>query len=339
MRYDAAGRDKITPDPVLTQISIEFENNAGGYVASRLAPKVRVTEKSGRYEVFGPRAFRRHFGGDNRAPGARANETSGRRVYAEDTYTSNEKALEELTPDEENEEAPAGANPEGEAVEALTADLLLGKELRVRDLLYDPTVYHTDHTETLGAGEKFDEYSTSDPFGVFREIMRTFHRSVGILPNVAVMPWRVMSYLVDHPQLLQRYALRGGVITPEMVAEALGLREVIVPGTNYDDSNPGQNVNITDIWGNDNIVLGIVPPRPARGVPAVAYEFLHPIPGGGRRSEDDVQVDRRRDGDRIGWINRVRRRYDVKLVGRDPDQVGSPLVAAYLLRNVLVDNA
>lgn len=338
MRYDAAGRDRLTPDPLLTQISIEFENQTD-YIAGRLFPKVRVTDKSGRYEIFGPSHFRRHFGGTRRAPGARANETSGKRAFAEDAYYAVEHALEELTPDEENEEAPAGANPEGEAVEALTADLLLGKELRVRDLLYDATVYHTSHVRTLGAGEQFDDYATSDPIGVFRTIMRQFHKSVGILPNVAVFPWRVMSYLVDHPQMIERYALRGGVITPAMVAEALGLREIIVPGTNYDSSNPGQNVALTDIWGSDNIVLGIVPPRPARGVPALGYEFLHPIPGGGRRSGDDVQVDRRRDGDRIGWINRVRRRYDLKLVGKDPDAVGNPLISGYLVRNVLLDNA
>jgi len=332
MRYDTAGRDKLRPDPLLTQISIEFEA-ATQYIANRLFPTVTVGQQNGGYEIFGRRAWSRTQSGDVRAPGARANESEGRREFAEDTYTAREHALEELVPDEERENNP-GRNPEAEAVEDLTNDLLIGKELVARDLLYDTTAYKTDHVVTLGAGEHFDEFATSDPIGVFRDLMRTFHSTMGTIPNVGVIPWAAMSYLEDHPDIVARYAQVGGIITPEQIATILGLQEIIVPGGTYNGENPGQASVLSEIWGN-NIVLGLIPPRPAPRTPALGYEFLFPMTGGGRNTEDRVQVDRRRDNDRIGDIVRARRRYDLKLVGRDPDIAGNPVVAGMLVQNVL----
>lgn len=328
--YDSTGRDKINPDPALTQISIEFANTTD-YIAPRLFPSVRVNQQAGRYEVFGRRAFTRNFGGDVRAPGSRANETEGGRRFAEDTYFSREHALEQLTPDEEKENNP-DKNPENDAVEDLTNDLLLGKELAARDLLYDASQYKTNHVITLGAGEHFDEYDTSDPIGLFRDAFLTFHSTMGVTPNLAVIPWRAMTFLEDHPAIVERYAIQGGVITPEQIAAVLGIPQILVPGGSYNGENPGQASALTEIWGN-NIVMGLVPNRPSTRTPALGYEFLWPVRGG-RRQQDDISVDRRRDLDRIGWINRARRRYDLKLVGKDPDLTGNPLVAGMLIQNV-----
>jgi len=330
-RYDSAGRHPIKEDPVLTQISVAFEAETS-YIARWLFPTVRVPQQAGRYEIFGREAFTKNYGGDVRAPGSRANEIEGVRKFAEDNFFAREHSLEELIPDEEVENNP-DYSPENDSVEGLTNNLLLGKEFKARDLLYDTSNYHTGHVETLGAGEHFDEFDTSTPIDVFRDLFRTFHATMGTIPNTAVIPWTAMSYLEDHPQIVERYALQGGVITPEQIASVLGVRRVLVPGGMYNGENPGQAAVLSEIWGN-NIFLGLVPDRPARRVPAVGYEFLWPIRGA-RSREDNVSVDRRRDNDRIGWINRVRRRYDLKLVGKDPDLVGTPFVAGMLIEDIV----
>ena len=329
-RYDTTGRDKINPDPVLTQVSVEFEQSTS-LVSSRFFPTVPVGARSGKYSVFGRKSWRRTLTGDVRAPGARANEREGRIFEAKDQYFANEHALEEFIPVEEREENPE-RDVEGEATEELTWDLLLGKELVARDLLYDTTQYHTGHVTTLTAGAHFDEYATSDPITLFRDLMRTFHTTLGILPNLAMIPWQAMSYLEDHPLIIERYSQVGGMITPDQIATILGIPEIVVPGTIYNGENPGQAADLTELWGN-NIVLGVVPARPAPRIPALGYEFLLPIPGG-RNSADNVSIDVRENNDRIGDIVRARRRYDMKLVGRDPE-LDDKVVAGMLIQNVV----
>lgn len=336
--YDAAGRDRITPDPVLTNISIEFERDLlTGLVAPRLFPTVRVGLQSGRYRLFGRRAIALNYGGDVRAPGSRANEIEGSTEFAEDAYFATEHALEMGIPDEERENNP-DENPDADAVEELTGKLLLGKELAAQALATDTTQYPASHVVTLGAGAHFDEYATSDPIGVFRTAFRQFHASTGTIPNLAVIPWTVMSYLEDHPDIIARYEATGGRITPQQIAEVLGVQEIVVPGAAYNTvANPALTASIGEVWGDD-IVLALSPNRPSTRTPAFGYEFLWPIPGGGRRGPDNISVDRRRDEDNIRDIHRARRRYDLKLVGRDPDVAGTPVVAGYLIRNVLLNS-
>lgn len=332
--YDVAGknRQRYRQDPLLTQVSVGFERDSGAFISNILFPTVRVNSRTGRYELFGRKSFGLNPGGDVRAPGARANEVEGKSKFAEDEFFCNEHALEMGIPDEEREENP-GQNLDTQAVEELTSMLLLGKELAVRDLVTTAANYKADHVVTLGAGEHFDEYATSDPITVFRDAFRDFHANTGTLPNLAVIPWSVMSYLEDHPLIIERYQAQGGVITAEQIAAVLGVPRIVVPGAAYNTANPGLTDSIQDIWGDD-IVLGIVPARPAKNQPALGYEFLHPI-SRGRSGPDNTTVDRRRDDDNIRDIQRARRRYDLKLVGRDPDLSGSPVVGGYLIKNVL----
>lgn len=329
-RYDTTGRDKINPDPVLSQISIEYEQSTT-LVSQRFFPTVTVSARTGKYSVFGRKSWRRTLTGDVRAPGSRANEREGRVIEAKDQYFANEHSLEELIPDEEREENPE-RSVEAEATEELTWDLLLGKELVARDLLYDDTAYTTDHVVTLGAGEYIDAYATSDPISLFRDAMRTFHTTVGILPNIAMIPWQAMSYLEDHPDIIARYAQVGGMVTPQQIATILGLQEIVVPGTVYDGANPGQAADLAELWGN-NIVLGVVPNRPAPRTPALGYEFLQPI-SSGRNVTGNVSIDVRRDDDRVSDIVRARRRYDLKLVGKDPEDDWK-VVAGFLIKNAI----
>lgn len=332
--FDTAGkaRQRFRQDPLLTQMSVEFERDAGGFISNYLFPTVRVTARSGRYELHGRRSFGLHPGGDVRAPGARANETTSNYVFAEDQYFCNEHALEEGIPDEEREENP-GENLDALTVEDLTMKLLIGKELAARDLVMDTTQYKASHVVTLGAGDHFDEYSTSDPITVFRDAFRDFRESTGTLPNLAVIPWLVMSFLEDHPLIIARYQAQGGVINADQIAAVLGIPRIVVPGASMNTSNPAVSQTITEIWG-DNIILAVVPPRPAKRTAALGYEFLQPI-SRGRRGPDNTTLDRRRDDDNIRDIHRARRRYDLKLVGRDPDVVGTPVIGGYLIQDVL----
>jgi len=325
-KYDARGSDNIIVDPVLTNISIEWANLTVT-AADVLFPSVRVSKQGGKYLVFGRNAFTTNFGGDVRSPGARANEIPGFARWSEDTYFAVEHALEMLVPDEERENVESPFEPDRDAVEDVTSQILMGRELAARDLVTDPTVYHADHTVTLSGTAQWNDYANSDPIADVRRAFRTFHSNMFTVPNVAIIPFRVMSYLEDHPVIVERYSAQGGVVTAEMIANILGIDRVIVPGGAYNTTNnPGRPDDISYIWGDD-VVLAYVPPRAGLRTPAFAYEFTWPIQGREQAS------DRRRDDDRVGDIHRVRRRYDLKLVAKDEDN--DLAIGGYLIRDAI----
>lgn len=331
--YDAAGRDRIEPDPLLSDVSISFERDANMFVSQRLAPPVRVNLQSGRYELFGKRSFKNPAFGSARAPGTRANEVESGREAFEDTYFATEDALEIGIPIEEYENNP-DKDVRAEATEEVTGQLMTQKELTVVNLVTDASNYKASHVVTLGAGEHFDEYSTSEPITVFRDLIRQFFDSTGITPNLGVFPWKVMSFLEDHPDIIARYEARGGNISPENIAEALHLPEIIVPGGWYDENtNPALAASLKEFWPDD-ILLAYVPNRPSRRTPALMYDFVWPIEGG-RQGPDNFSTDVRYDDDNIRDLVRVRTRRDIKLVGKDPEETGTPIIAGALIKDVL----
>lgn len=324
--YDARGNDNIEPDPILTNISVEWGDltETAGDV---LFPTVRVNKQAGKYLVFGRNAWSQNFGGDVRAPGSRANEIPGFARWSEDTYFATEHALEMLVPDEERENVDSPFDPDRAAVQDVTSKIVTGREIAIRDLVHNAANYHANHTVTLAAGQMFNEYGTSNPIAVFRDAFREFHAQMSTVPNIAIMPYTVMSYLEDHPRIIERYVAQGGVVTAEQIAAILGINRIVVPGGAYNaDGNPGRPDDISYIWRN-HIVLAYVPPRAAMRTPAFGYEFVWPIRG-------QVQsADRRRDDDRVGQIHRVRRRYDLKLVAKD--EATDKAIGGFLIRDAV----
>lgn len=335
--YDPRGAGGVHVDVVLSNISVARMNESVN-VADAFFPPVRVRKQSDMYNIFGREAWRPYMGGTVRAPAAKANEVPGMKL-SRDTYFCVEHALEGTVTPEERENADSPLAPDRDQTENVTAKIVLGRELAAQEILYNPATYIPEHVFTLGAGATFDDYTNSDPFGIFREAYRVFHKTMFVTPNVALIPWDVMWWLSDHPKLRDRL---GGdersVLSAADVQQLLNLQRVIIPGGGFNaERNPGGPEDISYMWSQD-IVLAWVPPRPGKNVPAFGYEFVWPI--GGR-----VQTtDKRTDSDRVTDIIRVRRRYDLKIVAKDDDATagggaGTASIAGMLIQNGISDAA
>jgi len=258
---------------------------------------------------------------------------------SKDTYFCVENALEGTVTPEERENADSPLDPDRDQTENVTAKIILGRELEAQEILFDPATYIDEHVFTLGAGAHFDDYDNSDPFEVFREAHRVFHKTMFTTPNLVMIPWDVMWWLSDHPKLRDRL---GGnersILSVQDVQSLLGIQRAIVPGGGFNQEvNPGGPEDITYMW-SQHIVMAYVPPRPGKKVPAFGYEFVWPING-------RVQTtDKRTDDDRITDIIRVRRRNDLKVVAKDDDATaggdpGEKSIAGMLIENAISDAA
>jgi hypothetical protein len=321
--YDPRGGGNVHIDQVLSQISVAYPNNA--FVGGVLFPQVMVRKQSDLYYVFGREAWSVDPGGDQRAPGAPASEIPGMEVSTE-SYFATEHALKIAVTPEERENADSPLSPDRDATELVTSKLLLAREITMKNLATTASNYATGYSTTLSGSSQWNNYTSSDPITDFRTGRRKIHSGLFLEPNLAVIPYQVMSQLEDHPDFIERikYSQRG-VLTTEIIASILGIQNVVVPGVGYNTANPGQAVSLSYLWGKD-VVLAYVPSRPGLRIPAYGYEFVW---GYGQLPQ---VVDRWWDNDRKADLIRVQRRYDVKHVALD---ASDKVIAGYVIKSAV----
>jgi hypothetical protein len=146
-----------------------------------------------------------------------------------------------------------------------------------------------------------------------------------------------MTILEDHPDIIERikYSERA-ILTPEIIAAVFGLTgSVIVPGVGIGVGQVGafgNQISASYLWGKD-IILAWVPPRAGLKIPAFAYEFVWGINGGLA-----MATDRWSEQKRLSDLIRVRRRYDLKMVGVEINSTSGDFgksVTGYLIKSAV----
>jgi hypothetical protein len=325
--YDPRGGGNVHIDVVLSQISVGYPNP--GMVGEALFPRVNVNRISDKYYIFGRETWAVHPGGDLRAPGTVANEIEGLLVST-DTYFAQEHSLQLPITDEERENADSPLAPDRDGTELVTAKILLAREIAIKDMATTTTNYATGYSTTIAGTDQWNDYVTvggSDPIGDIRTGFRKIHSGLFLEPNVAIIPYQVMTQLEDHPAFIERikYSERG-ILTAEIIGSVLGIETIIVPGMGYNSANPGQTQSLGYLWGKD-VVLAYVPPRAGMKIPAYGYEF-----NWGYRGSRPMVVERWREEPRKSDLVRCSRRYDLKHIAVDGT---GKSIAGYLIKSAV----
>lgn len=320
--YDPRGTTPVHMDQVLTNISVGWPQ--GDFLGAAFLPPVNVRKQADKYYVFGREAWAVPVGSDLRAPGTEAMEVPGLNVST-DSYFAQEHALQIPVTDEEIENADSPLSPLSDGTELVTSQLLLIRELAIKNLLTTAANYATGHSTTLVGTAQWSDYSgTSVPILDVRTGRTTINGKIFLDPNTMAVPYEVMAKLENHPSLITRiqYSERG-ILTPELISALLGGQRILVPGAGYNSANPAQTAAISYIWGKD-VFMAYVPPSPGLKVPAFGYEFVWGYPSGG-----PMVTERWTEVKRKSEIIRVSRRYDLKLVAKD---ASDKAIAGYIIK-------
>lgn len=312
--YNVTGSGNVHIDQALTNISVGWPT--AGLAGAALFPSVTVRKQSDKYYVFGREGWLPEE--DYRAPGTEANEITGAQVSL-DTYYAQEHSLQIAVTDEERENADSPLSPDRDGTNMVTSKIMLGRERAFQTLATTAANYASGHSTTLSGTSQWSDYANSDPISDLRTAKLTIHSKIFVEPNVAVIPYQVMTKLEDHPDFLERikYSERA-IFSPELLAAVLGFDRVIVPGVGINTANLGQTPSLSYLWGKD-VVVAYVPPSPGLKIPAYGYEFVW-----GTQS-----VDRWREEKRKSDVIRVCRYYDKKLVALDSS---GKSIAGYVIK-------
>lgn len=326
--YMPTGTGNVHIDQVLTDISLGWPNN--GLVGNQLFGTVNVKKQSDKYYVFGREAWLPEVG-DYRAPGTEANEIPGFKLSL-DTYYCQEHALQIPVTDEERENVDSILSPDRDGTQLLTSKIMLSREVAMQTMVTTAANFASGLSVTLAGGQQWSDYVNSNPIGDIKTGRRAVNAKVFTDPNLALIPYQVMSILEDHPDIIERikYSERA-ILTPEIISAVFGLERVIVPGVAVGTGGvgtPGNAIVGSYLWGKD-VLLAWVPNNPGIKVPAFAYEFVWSYGGLSQIT------DRWREDKRASDLIRVRRRYDLKMVGNEINPASGDFnksVTGYLIK-------
>lgn len=325
-------------DPILTNFSVGYQDEA--LYGARIFPITPVNTQSGRYRVFDRSNWLVYE--SRREPGTVANEIVGAK-WSEDTFETKERSLQVPIFDEERQElqsqggfanpvfgGPSTFNPELDATTLATRSLLLAHELAVSTLVRDTNQYASTNKVTLSGASQWNDYtngtsSTSNPVSDILTGMRAVYAAVNRYPNVLVIPSLGISYIENHPRVVDRFKNFALSINDAFQILTGFQGTILAVDSLYNSANNiDATPSIASFWGKD-VWLGIVDEVPSLNQFTFGKTFSQTYPDGSTRP-----VDRWREEERKADVVRVSFKYDLKIVSAG---------AGYLITNAFATTA
>lgn len=230
-------------DEALTQMSVAYQN--GQLVGTRLLPRVEVGSRTGFYFTFDKSRFRVE---DSRRTGtSRANRISSGMVKTAFGPLM-EHSLEQDIEYDVRDSYPSPHDARVDATEDVTAVLDLTLEQEIATMLTNTAVI--TQNVTLSGTDQWSDYQNSDPFAVIQTGIDTIKLNAGVTPNRFTLGYQVWAKLRHHPDLLGRLSVATvRVLTPQLLADLIGVEEVIIADAVYNSADEGQTASMGYVWG------------------------------------------------------------------------------------------
>ena len=220
-----------------------------GFIADQLLPITPVSKQSDVYYKFNHGEGRRYEAGLT----ARAPATEAKKVHmtvSSDTFFCKNYALATDWPVEDAVNADEVlAWAESNAL-MLTDRLMMDYEYRVAETAVDTTAVYTVTTINTA----WSNTTGSRPLDDMLNLKENFRQWSGEVPNLAIVPEQVMTYLRRNDQLRDiLYGDGGGLVSEGQLAQILGVDRVLVPMSQVNTFGETETINgswsLADVWG------------------------------------------------------------------------------------------
>ena len=232
-------------DPVLTGITLAYRNRRfiADMVLPRLAPIGRQEFKYNKWNLENGFTLI-----DTKV--GRKSEPNVVEFEAEEvTDKTEDYGLDDIVPNVDIENAQnTGLDPEGAAAENLTDLIMLDREQRVANLVFNAATYPAANKVQLVGVNQWNDFVNSTPIA---DIQTAIDTPI-IRPNWMTIGRLAFSTLAQHPDILKavnRTAGDTGIARREDLAALFELDEVFVGESFINSAKPGQTVSMSRVWG------------------------------------------------------------------------------------------
>jgi hypothetical protein len=230
-------------DPELTAIAVAYKNPA--FIADQVFPRVQVGKSTFKYRVFS-KADSFTIPDTLVARASAPNQVNF--GYTEESSFCLDNALDEPIPQDDIDNAPAGYDPRARAAASVTDLIELKREERAATLLFTAGNYASTCKATLTGTDQFS-HADAAPFDLIEDALE----SMVMRGNVIVFGQTSWTAFKRHANVVARVlgsANAKGVVTPQMVADALEVKSVLVGRGRYNSAAKGQTVSLSRLWGD-----------------------------------------------------------------------------------------
>jgi hypothetical protein len=233
-------------DPILTAIAIAYSNPTYALIADQVLPRIKVPARKFSWQKY-------DLAEGYSVPDTRVGRRSApNRVEIEGTKENDEVEdfgidipLDQPTIEEAEK---AGYNPRDRATERATNIVMLGREVRVANLISSPANYPAGLVKALSGASMFTDTS-SDPI---KEVSDMLDACL-VRPNQLTIGQVAWSALRQHPKIVKatnRNSGDAGAAAKEAVAELYEVQKIHIGASRVNTTKPGQTPVMERAWGN-----------------------------------------------------------------------------------------
>lgn len=250
-------------DPALTAVAIGYTNPADTLIADDVLPRATVGQ-----EQFGWTEYPLEdgFSVDETLVGRKGKVNEVEFSGAEKTSAVEDHGLDAPVVQSDINAARAARekglstyDPEARAAAGLTGRVQLAREVRVANLIQDPTTYAAARKVVLAGASQLSDFDNSDPI---ETITGALDGTLVFRPNTVVMGQSVWTVIRRHPVLVN--AIRGnltdkGLITRAEFEELFEINKLLIGSSYVNTAKKGQNATLSRCWGKHISCLYINP--------------------------------------------------------------------------------
>ncbi len=237
-------------DAVYSGISLAYRNNA--YIADQVLPRTKVGKHSFKYRVFGKDQY---LTLPDTAVSRKGIPAQVELTFSEATESVVDYGLDDVVPYDDVADAPEGYDPQKRAVEYLTELIMLSREVRTANLVFNDSTYSTGHKTTLTGASQFS-HADSNPIATIKAgLDKCFIR-----PNTIVIGREVFSVLSTHPKIVQAFypnSAGNGIVNAQQLAQMFEVENVLVGNAWVNGSKRGATPSLSRAWGKHMAMLYI----------------------------------------------------------------------------------
>jgi len=259
-------------------MSVAYFQDQSKFVADRVFQNIPSPNQSDVYYTYDRGMFNRNQMA-KRAPRTEANGI-GYTVDNTPNFFCDVFGLHHDIPDQVRANADAVLKPDREAVELLTHQALIKREVDFMANFFATSKWGTDVTGVAGApgaGEfKQWDQADSDPIGDVEKGKRTTGLT-GYEGNILVVDRITWGFLKHHPDILDKIKFgqtpgSPAIATLQAVAAILEVEEILVSAAVQNTAKEGAT-NVDAFIAGKNALLAYRPPSPGIMTPAAGYTF------------------------------------------------------------------